>query len=716
MMLESSQSTHPQKQEQEREQQMNSRGTKRKGSISYESQYQYQYESQDRVFSQSSQLSSVEVEVGEASQPNKRVAPSTSTTTSRILPQNILSRIAAFADTSTLRRLSCASKGLNTAALEELWRSATPAQVTALLSPTALPSAAHVGRLLDRTKNVKKLAISNSNAEMAAIARIGTWLLLGGMTNLDQLSLLFTSNSNSTSNSREGDASLLSQLSQTQSPASPSTSAATAFAGFIDTDRLLSLFAGLAPMLPATTRSFSIRGKYINDAQLTSVLTSLKSSIQTLKLTVPSISGNTLSTTIPHLPALHTLTITGAKHSQITPSLLTALSAHPTLKSLSLFPKDGGLTPSSFSSSTTFLNLESLAFDANPSHDWSITLTNLFPQSSPSKLKHLAIAGDAVISPDALNSLSYSLALSLHSLKLHQLHQKIDARSFLTAIQRIRQIQTVEVFFHAKQGKTVKPLMGVALAKGCPNLTHLQLGVHVHGDDIDWGIGQEVMEVYREQKMVAADISHGERLAAQLKEPNPEVPIPNSLTCSALASFSPSEIDLITPVLQLLDIPVNTPDPDTLSCMLKSLKPPLLGSLDPYFSMKFRTTLQQRVAASPSLTAAYIRLIESVIAPHLYNSLTGEEKLMLTSIHPTLPNKRTFQIRYQFPPSLRIHPAGTSKWKRTHRDLEYGHQPGEINFWLPLTPTIDNDAATMHIESTITSDGLSAAYIPIRLH
>ncbi len=39
----------------------------------------------------------------------------------------------------------------------------------------------------------------------------------------------------------------------------------------------------------------------------------------------------------------------------------------------------------------------------------------------------------------------------------------------------------------------------------------------------------------------------------------------------------------------------------------------------------------------------------------------------------------------QYPPTLRIQPGGTGKTVREHSDAMYGHQEGELNFWMPLT-------------------------------
>ena len=41
---------------------------------------------------------------------------------------------------------------------------------------------------------------------------------------------------------------------------------------------------------------------------------------------------------------------------------------------------------------------------------------------------------------------------------------------------------------------------------------------------------------------------------------------------------------------------------------------------------------------------------------------------------------------YQFPPTLRLQPGPSSRiGGRAHCDADYGHQDGEVNFWLPLT-------------------------------
>jgi hypothetical protein len=47
---------------------------------------------------------------------------------------------------------------------------------------------------------------------------------------------------------------------------------------------------------------------------------------------------------------------------------------------------------------------------------------------------------------------------------------------------------------------------------------------------------------------------------------------------------------------------------------------------------------------------------------------------------------------------MRLQPGPSEAHGRTHRDAEYGHQPGEINFWFPLSDA-SLTKTTLHVES-----------------
>lgn len=59
-------------------------------------------------------------------------------------------------------------------------------------------------------------------------------------------------------------------------------------------------------------------------------------------------------------------------------------------------------------------------------------------------------------------------------------------------------------------------------------------------------------------------------------------------------------------------------------------------------------------------------------------------------------NRPQGQVVYQAKPSLRVQPPG-SIGIRKHRDAEYHHQAGEINWWLPITDCYDSN--TLQLES-----------------
>lgn len=63
------------------------------------------------------------------------------------------------------------------------------------------------------------------------------------------------------------------------------------------------------------------------------------------------------------------------------------------------------------------------------------------------------------------------------------------------------------------------------------------------------------------------------------------------------------------------------------------------------------------------------------------------------------PSDSKITFYYQRPPTLRLQPGPSRSSVKTHRDSEYGHQDGELNYWIPLTdPDLTN--CTIWVEST----------------
>ena len=81
--------------------------------------------------------------------------------------------------------------------------------------------------------------------------------------------------------------------------------------------------------------------------------------------------------------------------------------------------------------------------------------------------------------------------------------------------------------------------------------------------------------------------------------------------------------------------------------------------------------------AADGLLRVFERMLQSRVLPRL------KERLAACGALRDAKAKTTFYA--QTPPTLRLQPGPSSRHVRPHRDAEYGHQDGEINFWVPLT-------------------------------
>ena len=87
---------------------------------------------------------------------------------------------------------------------------------------------------------------------------------------------------------------------------------------------------------------------------------------------------------------------------------------------------------------------------------------------------------------------------------------------------------------------------------------------------------------------------------------------------------------------------------------------------------------EQHGAAREALNSLYDRFVREVIAPH---------------IHRVMPSQ--FVVYGQC--CLRVQPPSPVAIGVPHCDANYGHQPGQINFWLPLVDVCG--ASSLHVES-----------------
>lgn len=89
-----------------------------------------------------------------------------------------------------------------------------------------------------------------------------------------------------------------------------------------------------------------------------------------------------------------------------------------------------------------------------------------------------------------------------------------------------------------------------------------------------------------------------------------------------------------------------------------------------FSSFAYEKAWRRCVLGCPSFLACYDRLLEEVICPRLREKL--EEAGPVT-------------FYCQHPPTVRLQPGRSRRSRMLHADERYGHQAGEINFWMPLT-------------------------------
>jgi hypothetical protein len=92
--------------------------------------------------------------------------------------------------------------------------------------------------------------------------------------------------------------------------------------------------------------------------------------------------------------------------------------------------------------------------------------------------------------------------------------------------------------------------------------------------------------------------------------------------------------------------------------------------------------LSDMVAVDESFLEEFDRIVCDVVLPHLKRELE-EIGAAYSSQEGEGPSTVTFY--YQRPPTLRLQPGPAWALVKAHNDAEYGHQNGELNYWIPLT-------------------------------
>ena len=87
--------------------------------------------------------------------------------------------------------------------------------------------------------------------------------------------------------------------------------------------------------------------------------------------------------------------------------------------------------------------------------------------------------------------------------------------------------------------------------------------------------------------------------------------------------------------------------------------------------------LSEQVETDEVFLNAFDKLVQGFVLPHLKARLVAEGAIS------DEPNTTTFY--YQRPPTIRLQPGPARARVKAHNDAEYGHQNGELNFWIPFT-------------------------------
>ncbi|CAE7362512.1 unnamed protein product, partial [Symbiodinium pilosum] len=86
--------------------------------------------------------------------------------------------------------------------------------------------------------------------------------------------------------------------------------------------------------------------------------------------------------------------------------------------------------------------------------------------------------------------------------------------------------------------------------------------------------------------------------------------------------------------------------------------------------------LSEQIARNDTFLAAFDRLVSEVVLPYM------KQRLVAAGVAEM---QEPMKFYYQRPPTLRLQPGPARSHVKAHNDATYGHQSGELNFWLPLT-------------------------------
>uniref|UniRef100_A0A7S2RI15 Fe2OG dioxygenase domain-containing protein n=1 Tax=Eucampia antarctica TaxID=49252 RepID=A0A7S2RI15_9STRA len=101
--------------------------------------------------------------------------------------------------------------------------------------------------------------------------------------------------------------------------------------------------------------------------------------------------------------------------------------------------------------------------------------------------------------------------------------------------------------------------------------------------------------------------------------------------------------------------------------------------------------LSDHIASDTEFLSAFDTFVRGVVLPWL------KDKLIECQMVGNSTDECKFY--YQRPPTLRLQPGPSRAYVKAHADSDYGHQDGELNFWIPLVNLEQAGKTYLHVES-----------------
>ena len=105
-------------------------------------------------------------------------------------------------------------------------------------------------------------------------------------------------------------------------------------------------------------------------------------------------------------------------------------------------------------------------------------------------------------------------------------------------------------------------------------------------------------------------------------------------------------------------------------------------------SIEAQANLSDLISSDKRFMQAFDRIVQDVALPFMKQRLIqchSKDDDNDGNNKEEYEKSTLFTFYYQRPPTIRIQPGPSNRSVRTHKDADYGHQDGELNFWMPFT-------------------------------